>query len=98
LDKSLASIRRFHGSVGMTGAGYQLQTVLGTQTAQEASRLRGTIDAVRSVAPALISMAGERGQLAKGAIQNLKVTAQGPEVQLRLDLAQNELAAIMRVF
>ncbi len=42
-------------------------------------------------------MAGERGQLAKGAIQNLKVTAQGADVQLRLDLAQSELAAIMRV-
>lgn len=96
VDKSLASIRRFHGSVGMTGTGYQLLTVLGTQNAQEAARLRGTIDAVRAVAPALISMAGERGRLAQGAIQNLKVTAQGPEVQMRLDLAQDELAAIMR--
>ena len=97
VDKSLASIRRFHGSVGMSGTGFQLQTILVTQSAQDASRLRGTIDAVRSVAPALISMAGERGQLAKSAIQNIKVTAQGTDVQLRLDLAQNELAAIMRV-
>jgi hypothetical protein len=97
VDRSLASIRRFHGSVGMSGTGFQLQTILVTPSAQDATRLRGTIDAVRSVAPALISMAGERAQLAKGAIQNIKVTAQGTDVQLRLDLAQSELAAIMRV-
>lgn len=96
VDKSLASIRRFRGTVGMTGTGFQVATILGTGNAQDAQRLRGTIDAVRSVAPALLTMAGERGQLANGAIKNLKVTAQGNDVQLLLDLAQTELAAIMR--
>lgn len=96
VDKSVAAIRRFHGTVGMSGTGFQVLTILGTQNAQDAQRLRGTIDAVRSVAPALLSVAGERGQLANGAIKNLKVTTQGSDVQLRLDLAQSELAAILR--
>ncbi len=96
VDKSIAAIRRFQGTVGMSGTGFQVLTILGTANAQDAQRLRGTIDAVRSVAPALLSVAGERGQLASGAIKNMKVSAQGNDVQLRLDLAANELSAILR--
>lgn len=97
VDQSLASIRRFRGTVGMSATGFQVATILGTDSAKDAQRLSGTIEAVRQVAPALLSVAGERGQLANGAIKNIKVAAQGTDVQLRLDLAQSELAAIMKV-
>jgi hypothetical protein len=96
VDKSLASIRRIRGTLGMTDTGIQLLTVLGTENGANAQRLTGTIEAVRQVAPALLGAAGERGRLAQGAIKNLQVTTRGNDVELRLDLAQNELAAIMR--
>jgi hypothetical protein len=97
LNRAVASVRRFNGSIGTTAAGYQMQTTLRTVSATEARDLSATLDALKQVAPMLISMSGERGKFAKRAVESLRITTQANEVQLRLELAQGDLAALLRV-
>jgi len=96
VDRAIASIRSFHGSFGTTPAGYQMTTVLRTETASDANQLYKTADALKQIAPGFISMAGERWKFANGLVSNLKLTTKGNEVQLRLDVPQNDIASILR--
>lgn len=96
LDKSVASIRQFYGSVGTTANGFDMLTALRTETPAEARDLRDTVEAVKQFAPALISMSGKGNRLAQKAIESLKVSAQGNEVQVRAALASGDLAAIIK--
>jgi hypothetical protein len=97
INRAIASVRRFSGSIGTTEAGYQMQAALRTQNATDAGELGQTLEALKQVAPMLISMSGERGRFAKNAVESLKITTQGSEVRLRLELAQGDLAALLRV-
>jgi hypothetical protein len=97
LNQAVASVRRFNGSIGTTAGGYQMRTTLRTVNAAEARDLGGTLEALKQVAPMFISMSGERGRFAKRAVESLRITTQANEVQLRLELAQGDLAALLRV-
>jgi hypothetical protein len=97
LNRAIASVRRFSGSVGTTTAGYQMQSTLRTLNTTDARELGQTLEALKQVAPMLISMSGERGRFAKNAVESLRITTQGSEVQLRLELAHDGLAALLRV-
>ena len=96
VDRAVASIRGFRGSVASTPAGLQLTTVLRAANADDAKQLYMTADAMRQVAPGLISLAGEKGKFAQSAINNLKITTRGNEVQLRLDVPQSDIANLLR--
>lgn len=96
VDRAIASIRSFYGSFGTTPAGYQLTSVLRTETAADATQLYKTADALKQIAPGFILMAGERWKFANGLVNNLKLTTKGNEVQLRLDVPQNDIASILR--
>ena len=96
VNKSIAAVRGLYGSLGTTPAGFHMTTVLRTTSAADARQLGNTIDAVRQIAPGLISMAGERARFAKAAVDSLKITPQGNEVQLRMELAQGDVATLLR--
>ena len=71
-------------------------TVLRAASDADAKQLYQTLDALRQVAPGLISMAGEKGKFAVSAINNLKLTTRGGEVQLHLDVPQSDISALLR--
>jgi len=96
VNRSIASIRGFHGTLAMTAGGFLMTTALRAATAPDAQRLGQTIEALRTIAPGLLSTAGERGRTARAAVESLKVTTQGTEVQLRAELSQADLAALLR--
>jgi hypothetical protein len=97
VDRAVAAIRGFYGTVGSTPAGLQLMTTLRAQTAADARQLFDTAEALRQIAPGLISVAGEKGRFARGMIDSLKMTTRGSEVQLRLELPQADIATLLRV-
>jgi hypothetical protein len=96
VDRAVASIRSFYGSIGSTPAGVQMATTLRAQTTADAKQLFDTAEALRQVAPGLISMAGAKGKFAQGAINSLKITTKGNEVQLRLEVPQADISALLR--
>jgi hypothetical protein len=97
VNRSIESIRGFHGNIGMTAAGYQMTTALRAQSAAEARQLGDTVQALKAVAPGLISVAGERVKFAGRVVESMQITTQNTEVRLRLDLSQDDLSQLLRV-
>ena len=96
VDRAVASIRAFRGAVAQTPAGFLATAALRTQTTGDAKQLFDTAQALKQVAPGLISMSGEKGKFALRAVNNLSITNAGNEVQLRLDLPQGDIAELLR--
>jgi hypothetical protein len=96
VDRAIAAIRSFYGSIGSTPSGVQMMTTLRAQTAADAKQLFDTAEALRQIAPGLISIAGAKGKFAQSAINSLKITTKGNEVQLRLEVPQADISALLR--
>lgn len=96
LDRAISSIQGFYGNVSSTAAGIQLMTTLRAATAADAKQLFDSLDALRQIAPGLVSMAGEKGKFAQNAINTLKITTKANEVQLRLEVPQSDLTTLLR--
>lgn len=96
VDRAVASIRGVYGTVGSTPAGLQLMTSLRAGTSSDAKQLYDVVNAMRQIAPGLISMAGAKWGFARGLVDTLKVTTKGNEVQLRLEVPQADLATVLK--
>ncbi|HLL74363.1 MAG TPA: hypothetical protein VK421_03800 [Pyrinomonadaceae bacterium] len=99
ISRSVASIRQFYGSVAPTQSGFQMQTVLRTETPAAARTLSETVAGLKQLAPFLISRMPEpRAGLLRGVVGATRVTSAGTEVQIDLALAQDAIAALIEAF
>ena len=99
ISNSVASIRQFYGSVATTPSGFQMQTVLRTETPGAARTLSDTIAGLKQFAPFLISRMPEpRAGLLRGVVEDTRVAAEGNEVRIDLALAQTAAAALIDAF
>jgi len=96
LDRAISSIQGFYGSMSSTAAGVQMMTTLRAATAADAKQLFDSLDALRQIAPGLISMAGEKAKFAQNAMNSLKITTKANEVQIRLEVPQSDLTTLLR--
>jgi hypothetical protein len=96
VDRAIQSVRGFYGSVGSTAAGLQMMTTLRAGTAGDAKQLYDVVNALRQIAPGFISMAGAKWAFARGLVDGMKVTTEGNEVQLRLDIPQADIATVLK--
>jgi hypothetical protein len=101
ITKNIASIRQVYGSIGTTPAGFDMLTVARTENADQAQSLNDTIAAAKQFAAVLashVSRDTDKGKLVKNALDNMKVTTTGNEVQIKLELAQTDIATLVRGF
>lgn len=99
ISKSIASVRQFYSALGTTAGGFNLLTVLRTETASAAQTLSTTIAGLKQIAPIFIGqMRPERARPLQGLVDNTKVSTQGNDVQITLELAQADVAAMMAAF
>ncbi|MGB7922732.1 MAG: hypothetical protein WCF57_05750 [Pyrinomonadaceae bacterium] len=99
LTKNIASIRQVYGSIGTTPAGFDMLTVARTETADQAKNLSDTIAFLKQAAGMLashVSKDSSKGKLLENALGSMKVTTNGNEVQVRLELAQIDIATLVR--
>lgn len=96
VDRAIASVRGFYGTVGSTAAGAQLMTSLRAGTASDAKQLYDVVNALRQLAPGFIAMAGEKWGFARGLVDGMKLTTKGNEVQLRLEVPQADVATVLK--
>ena len=97
--KSIASIRQFYGSVGALPNGYNMLTVLRTETPKDAQNLNDTLGALKQFAPVLVAqLPADKGNLTQNLVDSLKTTTQGNEVQISLMLAQADVATLIHAF
>lgn len=98
-SRSVASIRQFYGALGTTERGFLMQSVLRTQDAGAAKTLSDTVAGLKQFAPLLISRyPAAKARLLQGVVEGTRVSATGNEVQISLDLAQADVAALIQAF
>ena len=99
ISRSVASIRQFYGTFGTTAAGLNLQLVARAETAGAAKTLSDTILGLKQFAPFAISrLPTERARRVQSLVDSARVSAQGNEVQISLDVAQGDVAALIEAF
>ena len=100
LERTIASIRQIYGSVGQTATGFDMAATMRAGTADQARILNDNLNALRPLAAfAAGQMSGNRqslGRLAQNALESLRVTQQANEVSISLQVAQSDLATVVR--
>lgn len=100
VSRNLSSIRQAFGSIGMTANGFELNATARTERPAQAKDLSDTIEGLKQLAPIFIAakLRGEEAKVAQKVLDNLKVTTQGNEIQVRMELAQADIATLMNRF
>ena len=98
ISKDVASIRQLYGAVGMTANGFDLQAVARTDNPQSAKSLNDTIAAAKDLVTPLVGQFlrnDAKAKLVRNALDSLKVTTTGNELQIKLEVAQSDLSTLV---
>lgn len=97
INRSLAAVRQASGSLGMTDTNYELLMTARTTDARAAANLNETIDAARGLAGLLATgLSGDRGRLARHALDSLRVSVENTDVNIRVALANADVETLLR--
>jgi hypothetical protein len=95
--KDLSNIRQAYGSVGVTEKDVEMLLAARTLTPTAAKNLSGTLDGLKTLAGFLVGgMPAPKGPVARTALNNMKITTQGNELQVRTSVAQVDVASLLR--
>ena len=97
MAKDINSIKQVYGSIGSTQTDVSLLMVARADTADAARNLSDTIIGLKQLATVFIMrMAPARKALAQSALDNLKVTTRGNELEIRTQFAAASLASLVK--
>ena len=97
LAKDIGAIKQAYGSIGSAQTDVTMTIVARTDSAQSATNLGDTVEGLRQLGGIFITrMAQPRKALAESALNNLKVTTRGNELEIRTQVAAANLAALMK--
>jgi hypothetical protein len=98
LGKVVGSIRQAAGALGTTEKGFELLAMARTERPEQAQTLTDTLSSLKQFGGMLIpQLPPDLGKLAQNALDSLKITAQGNDSQLSLELAQADISTLLRV-
>jgi hypothetical protein len=95
---SIASIRQVYGSFNTTGSDGEAFINLRTEAAEQARQLSMALNALKFAARFSGEQVSARNKSIEALIQDVNIEAVGNEVQMRLKLAQTDLAPFWRIF
>jgi hypothetical protein len=96
IAQDVSAVRQVYGSLGLTAKDLELLLAARTTGPQQAKNLSDTISSLKQFGALFIQgLHGAKGSLARTALDNLKVTTQGNELQVRTAVAQIDLAPLM---
>lgn len=97
IAKDISSIKQAYGSVGSTQSDVTMMIVARTDSADAAKNLSDTVEGLRQLGSLFVGrLAQPRRDLAQGALNNLKVTVRGTEIEVRTQVAAATLAALIK--
>jgi len=97
IAKDANSIRQVYGSIGSAQNDVSLVLVARAETAEAAKNLSDTVTGLKQLSALLIArMAPPRKALAQSALDNLKITTRGNELEIRTQFAATSLAAVIK--
>lgn len=95
---SVASIRQIYGSFNTTGSDGEVSINLRTEAAEQARQLGMALNALKFAARFSGEQVSAKNKSLEALIKDLNIEAVGNEVQIRLKLAQTDLAPFWRLF
>jgi len=99
ISKSITSIRQAYGSIGTTPTGFDMMMVARTNKPEEAKNLGDSFAALKQFSGFIVAqLPADKGKLAQNVIDSLKVTTEGNDLQIRLEVAQTDIATLVRIF
>ena len=97
IAKDAGSIRQVYGSIGSTESDVSLMLVARTDSTEAANNVNDTVTGLKQLGGLLIGrMEPARKALAQSALDNLKITTRGTEVEIRTQVAAASLASIIK--
>ena len=97
IAKDANSIKQAYGSIASTETDVSLMLVARTDSAESASNLNDTVTGLKQLGGLFIGrMAPARRALAQSALDNLKITTRGNEVEIRTQVAAANLASVIK--
>lgn len=97
IAKDVSSIKQAYGSVGSTQSDVTVMMVARTDSADAAKNLSDTIKGLRDLGTMFMGrLAQPQRALAESALNNLKVTERGTEIEIRTQVAAANLAALIK--
>jgi hypothetical protein len=95
--RELTAVRQLYGTLGMTTADLELMLAARTVDTYSAKNLGDSVEGLKMLGTfALGRLSGAKGVLAQSALDNLKITTVGNELQIRTAVAQSHVAPLMR--
>jgi hypothetical protein len=97
IAKDVNAIRQVYGAIGSKQSDVSLMIVARTDSAESAQNLSDTITGLKQLGGILVArMAEPRRTLAQSALDNLKITTRGVELEIRTQVAAASLASLMK--
>jgi len=97
IAKDVSAIKQVYGSVGSTQTDVTMTLVARTNSAEAAKNLSDTVEGLRQLGGVFITrMTEPRKSLAESALNNLKITARGNELEIRTQVTASSLAALIK--
>ena len=95
--RQITAVRQVYGTLGMTTTDLELMMAARTVDPDSARNLSDTVEGLKQFGAIFINrLSAVKGTLARSALNNLKVTTQGNELQLRTAVAQSQVTPLIR--
>ncbi|HEV7472860.1 MAG TPA: hypothetical protein VGN90_02355, partial [Pyrinomonadaceae bacterium] len=97
IARELTAVRQVYGTLGMTSTDLELMVAARTVDTDSAKNLSDTVEGLKQLGGLFINrLAAAKGTLARSALNNLKLTTVGNELQIRTAVAQSQVSPLMR--
>ena len=97
IARELTAVRQVYGTLGMTATDLELMMAARTVDPDSARNLSDTVEGLKQVGAFFVGrLSPVKGTLARSALNNLKVTTQGNELQIRTAVAQSQVTPLIR--
>ena len=97
IARELTAVRQVYGTLGLTASDLELMLAARTVDTYAARNLGDTVEGLKQFGGLFINrLSAAKGSLARSALNNLKITTQGNELQVRTAVAQSQVAPLMR--
>jgi hypothetical protein len=96
IARELTAVRQVYGTLGMNTVDLELMLTARTVDTYSAKNLGETVEGLKQLGGLFINrLTGAKGALARNALENLKTTTTGNEVQVRTAVAQSQVVPLI---
>lgn len=99
IARIIGTIRQAYGAVGTTQNGFDMMMVARTEKADQARSLSETLTALKQFGGLVVSqLPPDLGKVAQNTLDSLKITAEGTDASIWLEVLQSDIPVLMRAF